>query len=247
MQRILIIEDEQLSASRLMRFIADIDDTIEIVGPVATVEEVIEVLSSDVEFDFLFSDIRLMDRLVFEAFNEVMPSCPVIFVTAYDEYALTAFRNNGIDYLLKPIYKDDVAMAIDKARTLGRQSQQASISAVSRELKCYRERILVSSGDELIPLKTSDIYYIRKEENRVVCYSRCGDSYRLAMGMGEIEEQLSPDTFFRLNRQYIAHIDGIRKISYFFGSKLVVRLLGCDEQVVVSRERSTLFKQWLDR
>ena len=115
MKRILIIEDERMSASRLKRLICDIDDTLDVVGPLTTVDEVVEALSLDNNFDLIISDIRLHDRLVFEAFHEVMPHCMVIFTTAYDEYALEAFRNNGIDYLLKPIEQDALYRALDKA------------------------------------------------------------------------------------------------------------------------------------
>lgn len=248
MKRILIIEDERMSASRLKRLISDIDDTLEVVGPLTTVEEVIETLCQDNNFDLIISDIRLHDRLVFEAFHEVMPHCMVIFTTAYDEYALEAFRHNGIDYLLKPIEQDALANAIRKASSLSIPSNSSNILAASRELRCFRERILVTRGDELIPLRTDSVRYFCIEDNIVTAYTNQGDSYRIPLTMNDLEQQLNPDLFFRLNRQYIAHINSIRKISFFFSSKLIVRLTGCDDDhIVISKEKSAQFKQWLDR
>ena len=254
MKRILIIEDERMSASRLKRLISDIDDTLDVVGPLTTVEEVVETLKRDTAFDLIISDIRLHDRLVFEAFHEVVPRCMVIFTTAYDEYALEAFRHNGIDYLLKPVEQDALANAIRKAlpptsepQNLTTLHPQTPLSA-SRELRCFRERILVTRGDELIPLRTDTVRYFSIEDNTVTAYTNQGNSYRIPLTMNDLEQQLNPDLFFRLNRQYIAHIDSIRKISFFFSSKLIVRLIGCDDDhIVISKEKSAQFKQWLDR
>ena len=254
MKRILIIEDERMSASRLKRLISDIDDTLDVVGPLTTVEEVIETLKQDTAFDLIISDIRLHDRLVFEAFHEVMPRCMVIFTTAYDEYALEAFRHNGIDYLLKPIEQDALANAIRKVLPPTSEPQNLTalqtqnLLSASRELRCFRERILVTRGDELIPLRTETVRYFCIEDNIVTAYTNQGDSFRIPLTMNDLEQQLNPDLFFRLNRQYIAHIDSIRKISFFFSSKLIVRLTGCDDDhIVISKEKSAQFKQWLDR
>lgn len=249
MNKILIIEDEMLCFSRLKRLLAEIDNTIEVVGPLLTVDSVIETLKGDEDFDLIISDIRLRDSLVFEAFREVMPAAPVVFVTAYDEYALTAFRNNGIDYLLKPVDRDELKAALNKVlHVTGRHLMDNNLRQLMRDNQFYRERILVAKGNELIPIRTADIAFVRKEDRGIVTYTKDGNSYKLSMSMNELEEQLSPVTFFRLNRQYIAQIDSIQKISFSLGSKLLVRLMGTDdEDIVVSKEKSTQFKQWLDR
>lgn len=250
MKRILIIEDERLSADRLRRMLSDIDDTMEISGPLTTVQEVIGELRTNNNYDLIFSDIRLKDRLVFEAFHEVMPRSLVIFTTAYDEYALEAFRHNGIGYILKPFYATELMEVMNRVNLAPGTTEAigSSLNAAAREMKCFRERILVTKGDELIPLRVSDIGYIRKMDEHVVGVTRSGEQYRLPLTMQDLEEQLDPSLFFRLNRQYIAHIDSIRKISYFFSSKLIVRIKGCDEDnIVVSKEKSAQFKQWLDK
>lgn len=249
MHRILIIEDEVLSANQLKRMLLEIDATLEIDGPIESVEGVVEILQSRNTFDFIFSDIHLKDRLVFEAFHEVMPCCPVIFTTSCDEYALKAFRNNGIDYLLKPIDADELFAAYCKAEQMcTKESPAQKLQSVSEELKCYRERILIAKGDELIPLKVSDISYIHTEDNNVTSYTFDGESYQLPLKMAELEGMLNPEVFFRLNRQYIAHIDSIQKINLFFNNKLCIKIKGCKEDlIVVSKEKSASFRIWLNR
>ncbi|MCQ2771398.1 MAG: LytTR family DNA-binding domain-containing protein [Clostridia bacterium] len=248
MNKILIIEDEILSANRLKRMLLDIDDMIEIYGPIQSVEGVVETLHTHNTFDCIFADIRLKERLVFEAFQEVMPCCPVVFTTAYDEYALKAFRNNGIDYLLKPIDADELSAAYCKAEQICATETSQKLQSVSKELKCYRERILIAKGEELIPLKVSDISYIHTEGNIVTAYTFDGESYLLNLKMAELEGMLNPDVFFRLNRQYIAHIDSIQKINLFFNNKLCIKIKGCKEDlIVVSKEKSASFRNWLNR
>ena len=190
MKRILIIEDERLSADRLRRMLCDIDDTIEISGPLTTMQEVIDELRTGNHYDLIFSDIRLKDRLVFEAFHEVMPSSLVIFTTAYDEYALEAFRHNGIGYLLKPFLATELMEVMSRLNPASGTTGAlgSSLNAAAREMKCFRERILVSRGDELIPLRVSDIGYIRKTEEHVVAVTRSGDQYRLPLTMQDLEE-----------------------------------------------------------
>lgn len=248
MTRILIIEDENISSSRMKRLLTDIDDTINIEGPLTNVDDVIEKLQADNDYDIIFSDIRLKDRLVFDAFLDVQPKCPVVFTTAYEDYALNAFRNNGIAYLLKPIDTDELLIAYKKALQVGISSDISSrLHTVSNEIKCHRERILVVKGDELIPLKVTSISFICTEGNNIIAYANDGEHYRLTLNMCELEEILNPNIFFRLNRQYIVHIDSIEKISFFFNNKLCVRIKGCkDNPIVVSKEKSSVFRNWLN-
>ena len=250
MIRILIIEDDKLSADRIKRLINEVDDTIMIDGPLNNIEKVVGTLQSGSNYDIIFSDIRLRDGLVFDAFNEVAPPCPVVFTTAYEEYALTAFKNNGIDYIMKPIKTQDVAFAIDKYRKLSfhKEENTRSMEKVAKDLKCFRKRILVSRGEELIPLQIDDISFIKADDGYVDAYTFHGERLHLQYSINDMENMLNPDTFFRLNRQYLANIAAIRKISYFFSSKLKVKLHDCDDDnIIVSRDRSALFKNWLNR
>ena len=250
MKKILIIEDEQFSAKRLKRLIMDIDDTMDVHGPLKRVEEVVNELSANNDYDLIFSDIRLVDGDVFDAFRDVKPKAFVIFTTAYEEYAMQAIKNNGLDYLMKPIDYKELCMAIDKLKLLDPAYEETNnkLDGLLDDTRQYRKRFLVSKGDELIMLYTDDISFICKTDNHILAFKDDGTSYPLAMSMSDLEKALDPDNFFRINRQYIANIRGIKKISLFFRSKLIIRLKGCDEDnIVISKEKTAQFKKWLDR
>ena len=247
MRKILIIEDDFFSAKRLKKLIMDIDDMVDVHGQLKSVNDVVEELY---DYDLIFSDIRLLDGDVFEAFRKVRPNSFVIFTTAYDEYAMQAIKNNGLDYIMKPIDFKELCVAMGKIKMLNLANEEVhdKLNSLLDETRQYRERFLVSKGDELIMLYTDDISYISKTDNHVLAFTQDGTSYSLAMSMTDLEMALSPDKFFRINRQYIANIKGIKKISLFFNSKLIVKLKGCnDDNIVISKEKTLQFKKWLDK
>lgn len=247
MKKVLIIEDERISAIRLEKLIHEIDDTIEVEGPLVSVSEVVEHLRRHNDYDLIFADIRLSDSDVFTAFQEIMPASFVIFTTAYDEYAMQAIKNHGIDYLLKPIDEKDLRQAIQKL-SLGVRENTGKLHQVMGDMTHYKERLIVYKGEELIPLQVSEILYFSKESKELLCMTAEGKQYHVRnMTMQDLEEQLNPEKFFRLNRQYFIHIRALQRITPFFNSKLKVRLCHClDEKILVSRERSVLFKKWLE-
>lgn len=247
MKKVLIIEDERISAIRLEKLIREIDDTIEVEGPLASVSEVVEHLRRHNDYDLIFADIRLSDSDVFTAFQEIMPASFVIFTTAYDEYAMQAIKNHGIDYLLKPIDEKDLRQAIQKL-SLGVKENTGKLHQVMGDMTHYKERLIVYKGEELIPLQVSEILYFSKESKELLCMTAEGKQYHVRnMTMQDLEEQLNPEKFFRLNCQYFIHIRALKRITPFFNSKLKVRLCHCqDEEILVSRERSILFKKWLE-
>ena len=250
MKKILIIEDDFYSAKRLRKLIMDIDDTASVHGPLKSVSDVVDELSVNNDYDLIFSDIRLADGDVFEAFRKVKPNSFVIFTTAYDEYAMQAIKNNGLDYLMKPIDFKELCAAVDKLKIFKPANKEVhdKLNGLLDDTRQYRERFLVSKGDELIVLYADDISYINTTDNRVLAVTEDGTSYPLTMNMADLEMALDPDKFFRINRQYIANIKGIRKISLFFSSKLTVKLKGCDDDnIVISKEKTAQFKKWLDR
>lgn len=251
MKRVLIIEDEYYSAQRLKRMITDIDDAIDIQGPLASVSEVVETLHKDNDYDLIFSDIRLRDGDVFDAFREVMPASFVIFTTAYDEYAMQAIKHNGLDYLMKPIDPTELSAAMSKvalARHDDANDSHRRMAGMLADTRRWRERILVTRGDELCVVNVDDISYIFTCDGHLTAHTFDGNTYPLPMTIGDIEKELDPDRFFRINRQYIANIKGIKRISLFFSSKLAVRLQGCDDNnIVISKDRTTALKEWLDR
>lgn len=245
----LIIEDEKISFRRLRRMLQELRPDMEIEGPLTTTSEVISRLSEYSGYDLIFSDIRLRGQDVFDAFQTVMPECMVIFTTAYDEYALQAFKNNGIDYILKPIEKESLSAAIKKAESFAGQkiSSKSKIDAAIGELQSYRERILIWKGEELIPVNVKDILYFYFDQRHVYAKLADGDANSVQFTMSELESELDPKMFFRLNRQYIANIDSITRISMFFNSRLLVRLKGCDQPLTLSKGKSAELRDWLDR
>ena len=245
--KVLIIEDEPVSAGRLKRMINEIDDTFVIDGPLSTVGEVVARLEEENTYDLIFADIRLGSDLVFDAFQTVMPNCFVVFTTAYEEYALTAFSNNGIGYLLKPIDPDELHDTIEKARhTVAGTDDNRRLGVAVKQMEAhYRKRLLVSKGDEIIPVKTDDICYICKDDNvRIFLFD--GRSFYTESTLNELEQILDPEEFFRINRQYITNINSFLKIRSFFNSRLTVRLKNCnDTSIIVSKDKASQFKKWI--
>ena len=248
MKKILIIEDDHFSANRLERLIQDIDNTTEIHGPLNSVVEVVNELSANNDYDLIFSDIRLVDGDVFEAFRIVKPLSFVVFTTAYDDYAMEAIKNNGIDYLMKPIDANELRNAINKLDMLVQHENCTShLDGILSDMHLYKERFLVNKGDELIMLSADDITYIYKSTRQILAFTEDGASYPLSMNMQELEETLNPIKFFRLNRQYIISIHGIKKINLFFNSKLIIHLKGGIDDIVISKDKAAQLKKWLDR
>lgn len=251
MKKVLIIEDDHFSAKRLKRLVMDIDDTVDVHGPLKSVAEVVGELSARNDYDLVFSDIRLIDGDVFEAFRTVRPNAFVIFTTAYDEYAMQAIKNNGLDYLMKPVDSKELRAAVEKlklAKTDGQYAELEGMTGLLNDMVKYRERFLVSKGDELVVLYADDINYISIDGTRILAFTDGDKAYQLSVSMTELERELDPVKFFRINRQYIANIKGIKKISTFFFSRLMVRLKGCnDDNIIIGKEKTVQFKKWLDR
>ena len=250
MQKVLIIEDDHFSARRLKRLIMDIDDTIDVHGPLKSVAEVAEELAANNDYDLIFSDIRLADGDVFEAFRKVMPQSFVVFTTAYDEYAMEAIHSNGIDYLLKPFDIKDLQNAIHKIYLSPQSSVNIKerLSSIAHEFNCFQERFLVCKGEELISLCSDEISCFLKDNDKTKIITVNGGQYEKHVSLLELEKKLSPQKFFRVNRKYIANINHIKKISLFFKSKLILRIDGCnDDYIIVSQERSALLKELLNK
>lgn len=246
--RVLIIEDEQVSFRRLKRMLSSLRSEMEIEGPLLTVTEVVSGLSEFAEYDLIFADIMLRDKSVFEAFETVRPECPVIFTTAYDEYAIKAFKNNGIDYLLKPIDMAELAAALDKAEKLCVQKKGTKVREHALDSKStFRERLLLWKGNEMVLMWVKDVNYFYFNKRHVYAKSADGTVHQLQLSMSELEAELDPGIFFRLSRQYLTHINAIVGMTQYDNSRVAVNLKDCDEQIVLSKENSAKLREWLDR
>lgn len=252
--KILIIEDEERSFMRLKRLLQQIDETFEINGPITSVSETTEKLGDTSQgYDIIFADIRLDDGDVFEAFLNVPIVTPVIFTTAYNEYALEAFKSNGIAYLQKPIVPQELAEAVGKARKLiaddhAPQDYSALLTSLGLKKWEYREHFLVQNNDGYTVLNVQDINHISTENGITRTFLKNGRYMALDYSLNDIETQLDPAKFFRANRQYIISIDSIERINFLFASKLSVHLKVYPKvEVIVSREKSAKLKEWIDR
>lgn len=247
--RVLIIEDEEISFRRLRRMLLELKPDMEIDGPLCCVSDVICRLSEDVGYDLIFSDIMLQGQEVFEAFNEAAPECPVVFTTAYDEYALKAFRNNAVEYLLKPIVKDSLAATLKKIDKLVGlcATDKSNSTEVVNGICTYKERLLIWRGENLLTVKVKDIMFFKFSQRKVYATTADGNENVVHLTMNELETALNPNMFFRLNRQYYANIEAINHISQFYNSRLSIQLVGCDVPLILSKERSAELLKWLDR
>lgn len=251
MLRVLLIEDEQPAAKRLSKLITEIAPDFEIIQVCDSIESTVSFLKNAVLPDLIFLDIQLGDGISFEIFNQVEVSCPVIFTTAYDEYVFRAFELNSIDYLMKPIHKEELERSVDKFRKLNQAQKsdwQFISSLLEKEKTAYKQRFLVSSGANLLSVKTTEVAYFYSVERSTFLTSTQGKSYALDFSLDKLEEMLSPKEFFRVNRQFLVSLSAIKKINVLSKSrmKIILEPLSTDE-VFVSNARAHEFRIWLDK
>lgn len=255
MIKAVIIEDEQLIAKELANKIADVADDITIVEMLPSLKTAKKWFMQNAEPDLLFMDIQLSDGVSFELFDHFTLRCPVIFTTAYDEYAIRAFKVNGIDYLLKPIDATDLKNAIEKYRNLlnGKTNfpvdmQQLMATLAVPQSSLYKEKFIVNVRNNWIPVDTRDIACFMRD-NLNYLYTFAGDKYILDYTtLEDIEELLDPKLFYRANRQSIININAIQSVKPHENQKLSVFLKApLKMEVDISREKAPAFKKWFDR
>jgi DNA-binding LytR/AlgR family response regulator len=249
--KIVIIEDEELTANDLAATILRIDKSAKIIAVLASVKESVTFFRKNSAPDLIFCDIQLGDGLSFEIFRECTISAPVVFCTAYDEYALKAFKANGIDYILKPFSRKTIEESLEHYKAL-KNSFHNSDSSMERILELFENRkqikqntVLVFHRDNIIPVKVDDIalFYIENEITRLVTFSR--KHHTINKSLEELET-ITGNNFFRANRQFLINRTAIRDASHYFARKLVVTLtLPVNEKIIVSKEKVTLFLDWL--
>ena len=244
----LIIEDEVLAAQALQKLLVDVCPEAEVLTILETIEDSVEWFENNEMPELLFVDIHLADGESFAIFEKVDVTCPVIFTTAYDEYALKAFEVNSIDYLLKPINKKDLQHALDKYKVLvaGRTEIQKFMTQMDSHQRHYRSCFLMPERDKLIPLLVSDIAYLYIDAKTVRIVTFDHKSYYFNLTLDELMEQLDPEQFYRANRQFIIARNAIKDISIWFGNKLCINLnLEAPEKIIVSKAKVSEFKTWL--
>src|SRR3989304_4245343 len=246
---VLIIEDEKLAAGKLQDLLKSIDRSIEVMAILETVEDSINWFLTGQEPDLIFMDIQLDDGSCFEIFESVKIEKPVIFITAYDEYAIKAFKVNSIDYLLKPVNIASLETAIEKYKKIYQFSVPYSKleSIINRQPMNYKERFFIKVGQRYKSILTSDIncFYIRERCNFIL--TSTGQNYAIDYSLEQLEKRINPGLFFRINRNYIVNIRAIEDmISYSSNRmKLKIKQLNENEDTTVSRDRINAFKKWM--
>lgn len=254
--KILIIEDEIHAQKELLRLLGNTDHNFNIEEIIDTVEDSINWFSNNHEPDLVFMDIQLADGISFEIFNKIKLACPVIFTTAYGEYAIKAFKINSIDYLLKPVKQDELNSALEKFNKLRNKSDQSATSInydkiaelLNNPSANFKSRFISKLGDQIIHIAVDDIAYFISEDNVTFIITHDDKRYIIDQSLDQIFNLVDPDKFHRINRAVIASIKSIGKISKYFNSRLHVELLPkSKEKQLISRVKVPEFIKWIDR
>ncbi|EMR03616.1 LytR/AlgR family response regulator transcription factor [Cesiribacter andamanensis] len=258
--KVLLVEDEKLAADRLEKLIRRLEPQADIVGRATSVQSACDWLEQHGAPELAFLDIQLGDGLSFEIFERCPLQCPVIFTTAYDAYALKAFKLNSIDYLLKPIEEEELEGAFKKFHQW--QGSRAANSTAALPLpdpmalertrlqlsRQYKQRFLIRLGEQLHAIPVEEILYFWNEEKATFLTTTAGRRYLVDYSLNQLEELLDPALFFRINRQQMLRLESIKNIIAYSGSRLKVVLQYAEtKEALVSRERVNEFKAWLDR
>lgn len=247
----IIIEDEKHARENLEKLLLEINPTIEIQAKMDTVTKTVEWLKQN-KTDLIFLDIHLADDLSFKIFEQVEVKTPVIFTTAYDQYALKAFKVNSVDYLLKPIDREELAKSLNKYNSTQSAPQVVNVDRILKVMgekdKTYQQRFIVNRRDKIMSVIVDQIAYFEGEDRYVYLVKKDGSRYIIDYKLSDLEEQLNPAVFFRLNRSFIAQFDAIDRITSMSKSRVKVDLTpAASRDIVVSSANTRSFKMWLDQ
>ena len=246
--KVLIVEDEQRAAQRLEKLVKEMDTSIEVLDQLDSIESVLDWYENQTIPDLLFMDIHLADGSAFEIFNKITIKQPIIFTTAYDQYAIEAFKVNAIDYLMKPIKKEELQSALNKQKTL-RSKSAIDYAELARHLQKEQgnglTRFLIRMGSTFKTVEMADAFYFYTENKITFLISKDGKRYPIDFSLEKLEEELDPKAFYRINRQFIVSIKAIAKMVAVSKSRVKLYLEPCEGEAIVSTERSGKFKKWL--
>lgn len=247
--KVLIVEDETAAAQNLTAILKEIAPDVEILDVIDTVVDSVEWFRANPTPDLVFMDIHLSDGKSFRIFDSVKVDAPIIFTTAYDQYALEAFKVNGIDYILKPINEQEVLRAIEKWRMLTNADQKAyveRVDAMAQKAVAEQQTFLVRFRDKIIPLASEDVAFFYTSEERVSAFNFKGERYPIERTLESLQQLLPSNMYFRANRQFIISREAVKDISVWFGSRLLLNLtLDTPEKIIISKARVPEFKAWL--
>lgn len=249
--KIAIIEDEKLTAKDLAKTILSIDSDIEIVASLTSVEDALAFFMSKPQVDLIYSDIELGDGLSFEIFETLKLNTPIVFCTAYNHYALEAFKTIGIDYILKPFSKTAIENSLTKYHTLTGKTVKpefdftALIQSIKQKVSNQLPSVIVHVGDKIVPLKGNEIALFFIDNENTLAYTFEGKKQFVIQNMDTLEKTFAPD-FFRANRQFLVNRSAVKDASHYFNRKIVINLnIPFQEQIVVGKLKVTAFTTWL--
>lgn len=252
--KVLIIEDEQRTALNLQAILSDLDPGIDVLGIVDSVEGAIHYFQTHPSPELIFMDIQLADGQSFEIFQEVRIECPVVFCTAFDEYALQAFQVNGVDYILKPFDRESVGRALAKVKNLQNFFQQGPAGLekladlINKMKPTYKTSFLVGHRDKLLPIAASDIAYFYIEHEITFLNTYEGRRYVVNHTLDELEKSLDPRQFYRANRQFLVNYKAVSEVEHYFARKLLLKLNAVTkEPIVVSKAKASEFLSWMEQ
>ena len=250
---VLIIEDEIRATNRLERVLKDILPEINIVAKLETIKEATAFFETKPSLDVVFSDIQLADGLSFEIYEKSEVTCPIIFTTAFNQYAIEAFNTNGIDYLLKPVEKERLEQSIQKLKqftpkevSISAEQLKLLSSSLIQETTSFKKRFVIKVGSKIKSIPTEEIQAFYSQEKGTYVFTNDKRNYSLDFSLSEIKEMLDPTLFFQTSRKHLVSINSIAEIVAFSNSRLKIKIDGFEEEIIVARERVQEFKKWLD-
>ncbi|WP_421874285.1 LytR/AlgR family response regulator transcription factor [Marinoscillum sp.] len=248
--KVLIIEDEQPAIDKLVRYLEKYDAEIEVVEKLRSVQSAIDWFrQADQLPDLLFVDIQLSDGISFEIFSQVNVQLPIIFTTAFDEFALDAFRHHSIDYLLKPITFTDLSRSLRKFVDMKQWTNSPNVSGAIKELArpTYKDRFMVRHGQHIQTVPTGEVDLFFADGRTVYLLTSDNRKYIIDYRLEDLEQLLDPKDFFRVNRTYLVNIDAVRDVTVFTNSRLKIQTCAnLEKEIIVSREKVAYFKNWLE-
>lgn len=251
--KVLILEDESLAAERLINLLKSIDADMQIIASLKSIEEGKNWFATETHPDLIISDIRLLDGLSFELFKHLKTEIPVIFTTAYDQYAIKAFEVNSIDYLLKPIQKEKLEIGINKYKDRKAANKfpadfESLYDLIQNQKKSFKTRFLVKVGHKIVAVPIEKIAYFYSQNKLTYIVTQDHKKLPIDQTLEVLEDQLDPKVFFRANRQFIVGFESIAEIHPYFKGRMKIELKPTsDLEIVISSERTPEFKSWLDQ
>ena len=246
--KVLIVEDETAAYENLVDILHEIDPTIQVVGNTESVSKTLQWMKSNPAPDLIFMDIHLSDGSAFAIFDRIELETPIIFTTAYDKYAIDAFKVNSIDYLLKPVKVEDLKHALNKFGKLAHQdivSYLSKLSILAPKPK-FKDKVLIPYKDRLLPVNMRDVSCFYTTEKSTYIYMKDGNQYPYSKTLEQIASSLDPNEFIRANKQYIIARDSVKNLTIWFDSRLLVTLdVEVPERIYISKNKASEFKAWM--